>query len=98
MYKVSYILPEGEQVHVAVCAVKEDGSQIFQMEIQSPYEKGKSLDAYEQAAIEQYTSIVCDIAASAQPPPGPDATGFRESFSPFVTSWTAPCNSDRSES
>ncbi len=46
MYKVSYILPEGEQVHIAVCAVKEDGSQIFQMEIQSPYEKGKSLDAY----------------------------------------------------
>lgn len=22
---------------------------------------------------------------------------FRESFSPFVTSWTAPCNSGRSE-
>lgn len=31
--KVSYILPEGEQVRVVVCAVKEDGSQIFQMEI-----------------------------------------------------------------
>ncbi|HDN6462054.1 TPA: hypothetical protein P1843_002388 [Salmonella enterica subsp. enterica serovar Dublin] len=67
--KVSYILPEGEQVRVAVCAVKEDGSQIFQMEIQSPYEKGKSLDAYEQAAIEQYTTIVSEIAASAQPEP-----------------------------
>ncbi|EGM6222228.1 hypothetical protein IRW67_004613, partial [Salmonella enterica] len=42
---------------------------IFQMEIQSPYEKGKSLDAYEQAAIEQYTSTVSDIAASAQSAP-----------------------------
>ncbi|EAW9078582.1 hypothetical protein AABH71_002119 [Salmonella enterica] len=70
--KVSYILPEGEQVRVAVCAVKEDGTQIFQMEIQSPNEKGKSLDAYEQAAIEQYTAIVSDIAASVQPEP--DAT------------------------
>ncbi|MGG6055944.1 hypothetical protein ACQSET_24445 [Salmonella enterica] len=67
--KVSYILPEGDQVRVAVCAVKEDGSQIFQMEIQSLYEKGKSLDAYEQAAIEQYTTIVSEIAASAQPEP-----------------------------
>ncbi|HAF1616144.1 TPA: hypothetical protein G9B49_005201 [Salmonella enterica] len=67
--KVSYILPDGDQVRVAVCAVKEDGSQIFQMEIQSPYEKGKSLDAYEQAAIEQYTTIVSEIAASAQPEP-----------------------------
>lgn len=67
--KVTYILPEGDLVRVAVCAVKEDGSQIFQMEIQSPYEKGKSLDAYEQAAIEQYTSTVSDIAASAQSAP-----------------------------
>lgn len=67
--KVSYILPEGDQVRVAVCAVKEDGTQIFQMEIQSPYEKGKSLDAYEQAAIDQYTTIVSEIAASAQPEP-----------------------------
>ncbi|MGG6206347.1 hypothetical protein ACQSFC_26180 [Salmonella enterica] len=67
--KVTYILPEADQVRVAVCAVKEDGSQIFQMEIQSPYEKGKSLDAYEQAAIEQYTTIVSEIAASAQPEP-----------------------------
>ncbi|HAG1965788.1 TPA: hypothetical protein G8R56_004046 [Salmonella enterica] len=67
--KVKYILPEVDQVRVAVCAVKEDGSQIFQMEIQSPYEKGKSLDAYEQAAIEQYTTTVRDIAASAQPEP-----------------------------
>ncbi|ECJ2443413.1 hypothetical protein FYU45_15640 [Salmonella enterica subsp. diarizonae] len=71
MYKVkiTYILPEGDQVRVAVCAVKEDGSQIFQMEIQSPKEKDKSLDAYEQAAIEQYTTIVSEIAASAQPEP-----------------------------
>ncbi|EDY2188802.1 hypothetical protein GTE46_005481 [Salmonella enterica subsp. enterica] len=67
--KVSYILPEGDLVRVAVCAVKEDGSQIFQMEIQSPYEKGKSLDAYEQAAIEQYISTVSAIAASAQSAP-----------------------------
>ncbi|ECC6922283.1 hypothetical protein DAE56_26430 [Salmonella enterica] len=67
--KVTYILPQGDQVRVAVCAVKEDGTQIFQMEIQSPYEKGKSLDAYEQAAIEQYTTIVSEIAASAQPEP-----------------------------
>ncbi|EJM4066067.1 hypothetical protein NOJ64_000582 [Salmonella enterica] len=67
--KVSYILPEGDLVRVAVCAVKEDGSQIFQMEIQSTYEKGKSLDAYEQAAIEQYISTVSDIAASAQSAP-----------------------------
>ncbi|EIW3846342.1 hypothetical protein MC179_004034 [Salmonella enterica] len=67
--KVTYILPEGDLVRVAVCAAKEDGSQIFQMEIQSPYEKGKSLDAYEQAAIEQYTSTVSDIAASAQSAP-----------------------------
>ncbi|EAW9499881.1 hypothetical protein QW46_17560 [Salmonella enterica] len=67
--KVTYILPEGDLVRVAVCAVKEDGSQIFQMEIQSPYEKGKSLDAYEQAAIEQYISTVSDIAASAQSAP-----------------------------
>ncbi|HIC6969811.1 hypothetical protein ACQSFK_24665 [Salmonella enterica] len=67
--KVSYILPEGDQVRVAVCAVKEDGTQIFQMEIQSPKEKDKSLDAYEQAAIEQYTTIVSEIAASAQPEP-----------------------------
>ncbi|AXC64519.1 hypothetical protein DOE63_01980 [Salmonella enterica subsp. diarizonae serovar 59:z10:-] len=67
--KVSYILPEGDQVRVAVCAVKEDGTQIFQMEIQSPKEKGKPLDAYEQAAIEQYTTIVREIAASAQPEP-----------------------------
>ncbi|EBI1480190.1 hypothetical protein FKY29_26125 [Salmonella enterica] len=67
--KVTYILPEGDQVRVAVCAVKEDGSQIFQMEIQSPKEKDKSLDAYEQAAIEQYTTIVSEIAASAQPEP-----------------------------
>ncbi|HHX1598412.1 TPA: hypothetical protein ACU6JD_005534, partial [Salmonella enterica] len=73
--KVTYILPEGDLVRVAVCAVKEDGSQIFQMEIQSPYEKGKSLDAYEQAAIEQYTSIVSDIAASAQSAPAkPEVT------------------------
>ncbi|HGG5995397.1 TPA: hypothetical protein ACJG4C_004461 [Salmonella enterica subsp. diarizonae serovar 61:r:z53] len=72
--KVSYILPEGDQVRVAVCAVKEDGSQIFQMEIQSAYEKGKPLDAYEQAAIEQYTTIVREIAASAQPAPAPDTT------------------------
>ncbi|EAR0004306.1 hypothetical protein AH448_17065 [Salmonella enterica subsp. diarizonae] len=67
--KVTYILPEGDLVRVAVCAVKEGGSQIFQMEIQSPYEKGKSLDAYEQAAIEQYISTVSDIAASAQSAP-----------------------------
>ncbi|ENU2133181.1 hypothetical protein ACE60T_003471 [Salmonella enterica] len=67
--KVTYILPEGDLVRVAVCAAKEDGSQIFQMEIQSSYEKGKSLDAYEQAAIEQYTSIVSDIAAFAQSAP-----------------------------
>ncbi|ECC3465341.1 hypothetical protein AA471_22290 [Salmonella enterica subsp. enterica] len=67
--KVTYILPEGDLVRVAVCAAKDDGSQIFQMEIQSSYEKGKSLDAYEQAAIEQYTSIVSDIAASAQSAP-----------------------------
>ncbi|HFL2921219.1 TPA: hypothetical protein ACG1TJ_002311 [Salmonella enterica] len=67
--KVTYILPEVDQVRVAVCAVKEDGSQIFQMEIQSPNEKGKSLDAYEQAAIEQYTSTVSAIAASAQSAP-----------------------------
>lgn len=71
MYKVrvTYILPEGDKVRVAVCAVKEDGTQIFQMEIQSAYEKGKPLDAYEQAAIEQYTTIVSEIAASAQPAP-----------------------------
>ncbi|EMV6369240.1 hypothetical protein AADB24_002036 [Salmonella enterica] len=67
--KVTYILPEGDLVRVAVCAMKEDGSQIFQMEIQSPYEKGKSLDAYEQAAIEQYISTVSAIAASAQSAP-----------------------------
>ncbi|AXC64628.1 hypothetical protein DOE63_02595 [Salmonella enterica subsp. diarizonae serovar 59:z10:-] len=67
--KVSYILPEGDQVRVAVCAVKEDGTQIFQMEIQSPKEKGKPLDAYEQAAIEQYITIVREITASAQPAP-----------------------------
>ncbi|ELY4474957.1 hypothetical protein SMZ59_000964 [Salmonella enterica] len=67
--KVTYILPEGDLVRVAVCAVKEDGSQIFQMEIQSPYEKGKSLGDYEQAAIEQYTSTVSDIAASVQSAP-----------------------------
>ncbi|ECO1013666.1 hypothetical protein AA464_26820 [Salmonella enterica subsp. enterica serovar Newport] len=67
--KVTYILPEGDLVRVAVCAVKEDGSQIFQMEIQSTYEKGKSLDAYEQAAIEQYISTVSAIAASAQSAP-----------------------------
>ncbi|EGT8714628.1 hypothetical protein SDC91_004042 [Salmonella enterica] len=67
--KVTYILPEGDLVRVAVCAVKEGGSQIFQMEIQSPYEKGKPLDAYEQAAIEQYISTVSDIAASAQSAP-----------------------------
>ncbi|EMF3489295.1 hypothetical protein V3J41_002734 [Salmonella enterica] len=73
--KVTYILPEGDLVRVAVCAVKEDGSQIFQMEIQSPYEKGKSLDAYEQAAIEQYISTVSDIAASAQSAPAePEAS------------------------
>ncbi|ELF3920570.1 hypothetical protein RNF01_002930 [Salmonella enterica] len=76
--KVSYILPEGEQVRVAVCAVKEDGSQIFQMEIQSPKEKDKSLDAYEQAAIAQYTAIVCDIAASAQPAPDATEAGARK--------------------
>ncbi|EKK3319016.1 hypothetical protein PMI54_004337 [Salmonella enterica] len=67
--KVTYILPEGDLVRVAVCAMKEDGSQIFQMEIQSPYEKGKSLDAYEQAVIEQYISTVSAIAASAQSAP-----------------------------
>ncbi|EDV2802713.1 hypothetical protein CSN22_004386 [Salmonella enterica subsp. diarizonae] len=67
--KVTYILLEGDQVRVAVCAVKEDGTQIFQMEIQSPKEKDKSLDAYEQAAIEQYATIVSEIAASAQPEP-----------------------------
>ncbi|EKN4959473.1 hypothetical protein PXT01_004549 [Salmonella enterica] len=67
--KVTYILPEGDLVRVAVCAMKEDGSQIFQMEIQSPYEKGKSLDAYEQAAIEQYISTVSAIVASAQSAP-----------------------------
>ncbi|ECO0851943.1 hypothetical protein AA073_21870 [Salmonella enterica subsp. enterica serovar Newport] len=76
--KVTYILPQGDQVRVAVCAVKEDGSQIFQMEIQSLYEKGKPLDAYEQAAIEQYTTIVSDIAASVPPAPAPAETDAAE--------------------
>ncbi|EKC7217680.1 hypothetical protein OP853_000041 [Salmonella enterica] len=67
--KVKYILPEGDVVRVAVCAEKDGGSQVFQMEFQSAYEKGKPLDAYEQDAIGRYTTLISEIAASVQPAP-----------------------------